>query len=59
MTTGIRAGVASVALSAAVASAQVPAGPEFRINTFTGNRQLFAQPGMEPDGDFVVVWQSS
>ena len=49
----------SVSLAfAAVASAQVPAGPEFRVNTYTTGDQGFPRPAMEPDGDFVVVWPS-
>ena len=44
--------------SAAAAGAQVPAGGEFRVNSFTTNRQERALSAMEPDGDFVVVWTS-
>jgi hypothetical protein len=47
----------SLALTAA-ASAQTPAGGEFRINTYTTGRQQFPRQAMEPDGDFVVVWTS-
>jgi hypothetical protein len=43
---------------AAVASAQTPAGGDFRINTYTIGRQDAGRPAMEPDGDFVVVWNS-
>ena len=43
---------------AASASAQVPAGPEFRVNTYTTGSQYVARPAMEPDGDFVIVWAS-
>ncbi len=36
----------SVALAlAAAASAQTPAGPEFRVNTYTTGRQGFARAG--------------
>ncbi len=52
-------GACAVALAlASGASAQVPAGGEFRINTYTTGNQFLARPAMEPDGDFVVVWQS-
>ena len=40
------------------ARAQVRAGGEFRINSYTTNRQFAVRPAMEPDGDFVAVWQS-
>ena len=43
---------------AAVASAQTRAGGEFRVNTYTTDRQMYAKAAMEPDGDFVVVWTS-
>ena len=42
----------------AVASAQTPAGGEFRVNTSTAGFQGAARAAMEPDGDFVVVWQA-
>jgi hypothetical protein len=52
-------GASSLSLAlAAAASAQVPAGGEFRVNTLTPGPQDAARPAMEPDGDFVVVWQS-
>ena len=43
---------------AAAAAAQVPAGPEFRVNSSTTANQFMAEAAMEPDGDFVVVWAS-
>src|SRR5881396_2298102 len=50
----------SVSLSlTAAASAQVPAGGEFRVNSYTTGRQSDARPGMEADGDFIVVWESN
>ena len=51
------AGSASLLL-AAVASAQTPAGGEFRVNTYTTSYQSYSRPAMELDGDFVVVWES-
>ena len=50
----------AVALSAlaVIVSAQVPAGPEFRVNTFTTGRQAVPRSAMAPNGDFVVVWES-
>jgi hypothetical protein len=46
-------------LVAAAASAQVPAGGEFRVNTYTTGHQARPRAAMQRDGDFVVVWQSS
>ena len=43
---------------AATASAQTPAGGEFRVNTYTTGDQILVRPAMEPDGDFVVAWTS-
>jgi hypothetical protein len=43
---------------ASAASAQTPAGGEFRVNTYTTNGQVLAGLAMEPDGDFVVAWTS-
>jgi hypothetical protein len=52
-------GALSVSLVlAAAASAQTPAGGEFRVNTYTTGAQLYGRPAMESDGDFVVVWIS-
>ena len=41
---------------ASAAAAQVPAGPEFRVNTNTAGSQVRPNAAVEPDGDFVVVW---
>ena len=50
-------GACSVSLVlTAAASAQIPAGGEFRVNTYTTGRQYLAHPAMEPDGDFLVAW---
>jgi hypothetical protein len=35
-----------------------PAGPEFRVNTFTTNTQGDPAIAADGDGDFVVAWQS-
>ena len=48
----------SLLLGVAAVSAQTPAGGEFRVNTYTTERQYDARPAMEADGDFVVVWTS-
>jgi hypothetical protein len=53
----------AVLLSAAlscVASAQLPlpAGGEFRVNTYTTNDQRFPAVAMDGGGNFVVVWTS-
>ncbi len=53
----IRTAIVVLAFATA-ASAQAPAGGEFRVNTYTSSAQLGARVAMEPDGDFVVVWQS-
>ena len=34
-------------------------GGEFRANTYTSSFQLGASVSSEPDGDFVVAWQSN
>ena len=34
-----------------------PAGPEFRVNTFTTNVQDTPAAAADPSGNFVVVWQ--
>ena len=57
MQDAIRTAVVVLAV-AATASAQTPAGGEFRVNTYTTGRQDIARAAMEPDGDFVVVWTS-
>jgi hypothetical protein len=43
---------------ASSATGQVPAGPEFPINSYTPGFQTTGIPGMAPNGDFVVVRQS-
>jgi hypothetical protein len=36
-----------------------PIGPPFHVNTYTPGSQDAASVARDPDGDFVVVWQSS
>ena len=36
----------------------VPAGPEFRVNTYTTNGQYHSSVAADAAGGFVVVWQS-
>jgi hypothetical protein len=36
-----------------------PFGPQFRINTFTPNRQRDSSVATDSSGNFVVVWRSS
>ncbi len=43
--------------AAAPARAQFRAGPEFRANAFTTGYQLLPSIAVEPEGEFVVVWQ--
>jgi S-layer family protein len=40
-------------------AAQVPAGPEFRVNERTDGDQLFPRVAMGDHGDFVVTWYST
>ena len=44
---------------AAPALAQVPAGGELQVNTYTTNRQVDPRIAMARDASFVVVWSSS
>ena len=39
-------------------AAAVPQGTEFRVNSFTTNRQRIPAVTMDADGDAVVAWQS-
>jgi hypothetical protein len=39
--------------------AGVPRGAEFRVNTYTTSGQYSPSIGMDPQGNFVVVWTSS
>ena len=39
-------------------AAGVAQGGEFRVNTTTTSVQAYASVAMDPDGDFVVAWQS-
>jgi hypothetical protein len=41
------------------ASAGVPLGPEFRVNTYTTLQQGYPAVAMGENGDFVVVWNSN
>jgi hypothetical protein len=36
-----------------------PLGGQFQVNTYTPQSQLHASVAAEPDGDFVVVWDSN
>ena len=38
---------------------RTPAGPEFRVNTYTTSDQMFADAATDSAGNFVVVWQSN
>ncbi len=39
-------------------SQTLPAGDEFRVNTYTTGAQMSAKTAMDSDGDFVVTWAS-
>jgi hypothetical protein len=41
------------------AVAQVPAGAEFQVNTYTTNYQLRTAVAMDAAGNFVVLWRST
>jgi hypothetical protein len=51
----VRVGAVVLAM-AATASAQVPAGAEFRVNDYTTGDQFRPRAAMAPNGDFVVAW---
>jgi hypothetical protein len=51
-------GPIALLLFPAVAAAQVPLGPEFRVNTYTTDRQLYPSVARHPSGNFVVTWTS-
>jgi len=38
---------------------QFPAGPEFRVNTFTTNSQEWPAVAADTNGNFVIVWEST
>jgi hypothetical protein len=42
----------------AYASDGASLGPQFQVNTFTSSEQRYPSVATEPDGDFVVAWQS-
>jgi hypothetical protein len=48
-----------VAVLPGAAAAQVPAGGEFRVNTYTTSVQAYPGVAMDPGGNFVVVWSSA
>ncbi len=45
-------------LTAQAATAQVPVGSEFQVNSYTTNEQSFPKVAVARDGGFVVVWES-
>jgi hypothetical protein len=50
--------LATVVLSSGAALAQVRAGGEFRVNTYTTDQQYFPAAAFDRAGGFVVVWSS-
>jgi hypothetical protein len=40
------------------ASSGAPLGPEFRVNTYTTDRQIYPAVASDASGNFVVVWRS-
>ena len=58
----MRSAAASLVLvvaSSSVGAAQVPAGGEFRVNTYTTADQSEPRVAMDPSGRFAVVWTGS
>ncbi len=49
---------AALLLPATIKAQPIPAGSEFRANTWTTNNQFSPSVAMDSDGDFVVVWYS-
>jgi hypothetical protein len=47
------------ALAASAARAQVPAGAEFRVNTYTPNDQGAARAAIDASGRFTITWTSN
>jgi len=35
-----------------------PLGSEFRVNTYTNDKQLYPRVAMDNDGGFIIVWES-
>ncbi len=35
-----------------------PVGPEFQVNTYTSDDQIFPSIAVDADGDFVIAWES-
>jgi hypothetical protein len=50
--------LAVLVLASSAANAQVPAGGEFRVNTYTTGHQYFPAAAFDRLGNFVVVWSS-
>lgn len=50
---------AGISLTSTESSSQtLPAGDEFRVNTYTTGVQMSAKTAMDKDGDFVITWTS-
>ena len=54
----LRTVVLVIAFGTQAAWGQTPTGPNFQVNTYTPGQQVAPSIGVEPDGDFVVVWAS-
>jgi hypothetical protein len=52
-------GMAVVAAMSGAAWAQVKAGGEFQVNTYTTGLQLFSVIAVERDADFTIAWVGS
>ena len=51
--------LATVVLPPHASAQKNPIGSEFQVNTFTAGVQKYAAVATDPEGDFVVVWQSA
>src|SRR5262245_5590493 len=45
-------------VAAANAWAQLPAGAEFRANTYTTGQQVQTQPAVDAEGRFIITWDA-
>jgi uncharacterized repeat protein (TIGR01451 family) len=58
MTTKPEALLLCLLLAAPLSAQPTPVGSELQINTYTTGFQFAPRVAMDPDGDFIVVWQS-
>lgn len=58
---GVAVGTSAMLLAPApqILAQAVPAGSEFRVNTYTTGSQRLASVAIDSDGDFVVAWEGA